>query len=97
MDIRNVTQYAAFLKGNDLVRLDGMFQQVINCAGNYSAGCNCYKMEDRRRLYEICNKLYIDSARHFGHLFRHEFLSKTAERQINIYTEGGQLIISICH
>jgi hypothetical protein len=97
MDIRNVTQYATFLRGNDMVRLDGMFQQVINCVENYAAGCNCYKLEDKRKLYDICNKLYIDSAKHFGHIFKKEFLSKTAERQINIYTENGQLIISISH
>jgi hypothetical protein len=97
MDIRNVTQFANFLGGNDLVRLDGMFQQIINCVNSYDAGCNCYKLEDKRKLYELCNRLYFDAARHLGHRFKHEFLAKTSERQINVYTENGQLIISISH
>ena len=95
MEIRNVTQFANFLKGNNLSRLDGMLQQLVNCIDNYTVHCNCHKLEDKRKMYDTCNKLYFNTAHNLCPRFKNEFLATTAERQINIYTENGQLIISI--
>jgi len=92
MDIRNVTQFASFISDNDLGRIDGIFQQVITCINTYKFSCNCYKLEDKQKLYASCNKMYMDSVQHIVPRFKNEFLSKIPERQISFYMENGGLI-----
>lgn len=93
MDIRNVTQFSTFINAHNLVRLDGTFQQIITCIQNFSSACNCYKKQEKDNIYSVCNKLYMNAARHIVPRFKNEFLSKTNERQIAIYTENGNLMI----
>lgn len=92
MDIRSPSDLAQFVSVNDLSRLDGGFVQLINCVNNYRAACNCYKQEDKNKTYEVCTKMYINLAKHIVNRFKTEFLSKTTDRQISLYTENGQLI-----
>lgn len=92
MDIRNVTEFARFLSSNDLVKFDSAFSQIVMCVNNYSAGCKCYKRQDKINLYATCCKMYFDAARHAASRYRNELLSKTTDRQISFYTDKGQLI-----
>ena len=59
MEIRNVTQFASFISSNGFNNLDGIFIQIIQCVNTYSAACNCYKVEDKRKIYSMCCKLYL--------------------------------------
>jgi len=93
MDIRNVTQFANFVSSTHLVGLDTSFLQIVQCLNGYNAACNCYKKEDKLKLYEKCNAAYHQAVKHVVPKFRHEFLSKTGERQISFYTDQGHLII----
>lgn len=95
MDFKNPTEFARFLSNNELSRLDSTFSQLINCINNYATACTCDKREDKLKLYGVCTKLYQDGARHIVSRFKNEFLSKTTDRQIALYTEAGQLILII--
>lgn len=92
MEFRNPTTFAQFVSANDLARLDGGFIHLIHCINNYGASCNCQKREDKQKMYDVCTKMYINLAKHVVGKFKTEFLSKTTDRNISIYTEQGQLI-----
>lgn len=92
MEIKNVTQFANFIKQNDIARLDGIFSQIVDCIDNYSKACNCHKVEDKRRMYDNCNKLYVNAIRNAMPRLKSEILSKIPERQISFYADNGSLI-----
>lgn len=92
MDIRNATQFAAFLSGNQLVELDPLFVQLIKCFNDFSRHCNCHRQKDKERIYQNCNKLYVQGAMIGAIRFKNEFLNKTTERNISFFSENGTLI-----
>jgi hypothetical protein len=92
MDIRNVTQFCNFITSNGFNKSNGSLQQIVSCIDGYSAACNCHKVEDKQKMYAICNKLYSDAIKHIVPTLKHEFLSKTSERQIIFYSDNGTLI-----
>lgn len=92
MDIRNVTQFASFISANGFQQLDGILRQAVDCLTGYSAACNCYKVEDKQRMYAACNKLYMDAVRHVIPRFKNVILAKIPDRQITFYSENGTLI-----
>ena len=95
MDIRNVTQFANFVNSTHLVGLDASFLQIVQCLNGYNAACNCYKKEDKLNMYAKCNAAYHQAVKHVVPKLRHEFLSKTGERNISFYNDQGQLILSV--
>lgn len=92
MDIRNVTQFASFISANGFQQLDGIFRQSVDCINGYSSACNCYKVEDKQRLYAACNKLYMDAVRHVVPRFKTIILAKIPDRQISFFSDNGTLI-----
>ena len=94
MDIRNATQFANFVSKGNLVNLDMTFQQVVFCINNYNAACNCWKAEDKKKLYDNCTVTYMNAVKSVVPRFK--FLSKTEERQIQFYTDNGALIGLVC-
>jgi hypothetical protein len=96
MDIRNATQFANFVSKGNLVNLDMTFQQVVFCINNYNAACNCWKAEDKKKLYDNCTVTYMNAVKSVVPRFKNEFLSKTEERQIQFYTDNGALIGLVC-
>jgi len=92
MNISNITQFVSFISDNNLTSLDSSLQQVQQCFHSYATACSCYNQEDKIRLYNSCNKAYIQAVSHVIPRFRNEFLSKTTERQISFYSENGQLL-----
>ena len=92
MKINNVTQFSNFIEQNDISKLDGIFSQIVNCINNYSKACNCYKLEDKQRMYVDCNKLYNNAIRNVVPRFKGDILSKIPERQISFYADNGSLI-----
>jgi hypothetical protein len=93
MDIRNVTQFSNFVEANDLARLDASLQAIVSCMAEYKRGCDCWRREERDAQYSKCVKLYLSTARTIVPRFKNEFLAKTAERQIILYTENGGVIV----
>lgn len=93
MEIRNVTQFSNYIESNDLTRLDPSFQTIVSCMAEYKRGCDCWKREDRDKQYSKCVNLYLSASRHLVNRFKNEFLAKTAERQIILYTENGTMIV----
>jgi hypothetical protein len=96
MDIRNATQFANFVSKGNLQNLDMTFQQVVFCINNYNAACNCWKAEDKKKLYDNCTVTYMNAVKSVVPKFKNEFLSKTEERQIQFYTDNGALIGLVC-
>ena len=96
MDIRNATQFANFVSKGNLVNLDMTFQQVVFCINNYNAACNCWKAEDKKKLYDNCTVTYMNAVKSVVPRFKNEFLSKTEERQIQFYLDNGSLIGLVC-
>ena len=96
MDIRNVTQFANFIKKGNLINLDMSFQQSVMCTENTEKACNCWKAEDKRKMYDNCTLIYMNAVRVVVPRFKNEFLSKTTDRQIQFYTDNGSLIGLVC-
>jgi hypothetical protein len=96
MNIRNATQFANFVSKGNLVNLDMSFQQVVFCINNYSAACNCWKADQKKKLYDNCSTTYMNSVRNVVPKFKNEFLSKTEDRQIQFYLDNGSLIGIVC-
>jgi hypothetical protein len=92
MEIRNVTQFANFLESNGLQTLDGGFVQTIACVKNFSVACNCYKVEDKQKIYKICCNLYINSVTQLVPKFKNAILQKIPEGRISFYNDNGGLI-----
>jgi hypothetical protein len=97
MELRNPTEFARWLSANEFGRLDSSFSQLIQCINNYAAACTCDKREDKLKQWSLCTKLYHHGALHVAPRFKKEFLSKTTDRQISLYSEVGQLIVIISH
>lgn len=96
MDIRNATQFANFVQKGGLQNLDMTFQQLVSCIDGYSKACNCWKADQKQRLYDNCTMLYMNAVRGVVPKFKNDFLSKTDERQIQFYTDNGSLIGLVC-
>lgn len=92
MEIRNATQFANFIESNGLQTLDGGFVQAVQCVKNYSAACNCYKVEDKRRIYDMCCKLYMNLVTNLVPKFKNVILQKIPEGRISFYNDNGGLI-----
>lgn len=96
MDIRNVAQFSNFIKNNDLMKLDMSFQQVVMCTDKTAKSCNCWKAEDKRKMYDNCTRIYMNAVRSVIPKFKSNFLSKTTDRQIQFHLDNGSLIGIIC-
>ena len=92
MEIRNVTQFASFVGNNGLSTLDSKFRQVVICMGDFLRHCDCHRRADKDRIYQNCNRMYLEAAREAAGRFKNQFLDKTSDRQISFYSEGGNLI-----
>ncbi len=95
MEINSPTEFARFLSTHELVQIDPIFNQLVNCINNYSAACNCSKSEDKAKIYGTCIKMYFDAVRNSVSKLKHIFLSKTEERQITFRSEQGQIILIV--
>ena len=96
MDIHNATQFANFVSKENLVNLDMSFQQVVFCISNYNSACNCWKADQKKKLYDNCSATYMNAVRKIVPKFKNEFLSKTEERQIQFFIDNGSLIGIVC-
>ena len=92
MNIQNVTQFVNFIVTNNLVNLDSSFLQLTQCLERYSAACNCYKTEDKVKIYNTCNGVYINSIQNVVPRLKHQIMAKTSERQISFYNDSGVII-----
>lgn len=97
MNIANVTEFAAFVGNNNLMGLDSSLAQVIQCINNYKSACNCWKREDKQKLYNNCNAIYYNCVKMVIPRLKKEFMSKTTDRQISFYGENSQLIGIVSH
>lgn len=92
MDINNVTQFVNFIVSNQFGALDTTFVQLVNCINNFSAACNCHKVEDKRKFYNQCNKLYIDAVRIVVPKHKNVILARVPEGRITFRSDNGSLI-----
>ena len=92
MDIHNVTEFTNFISSNNLIIGDSTLKQVVDCINNYRAACVCYKVDDKKGIYDSCNRLYKHIVKQIVPRLKSEFLSKTSERQISFYDDQNQLI-----
>lgn len=96
MDIRNASQFSNFIQQNGFVGLDMSFQQVVTCISGVSKACNCWKAEDKKKMYDNCTIIYMNAVKAIVPKFKAEFLSKTTDRQIQFFTDNGALIGLVC-
>ncbi len=92
MKIQGPIEFVAFISVNALEGKDSLFTQLVNCVANFRAACNCYKKEDKLKMWRTCNGLYNNSVTHVVPKLKDAFLSKTQERQISFYSEHGDLL-----
>lgn len=92
MDIRNATQFANFIQKSGFTTKDMAFQQVVFCVDQISRACNCWKAEDKKKLYDNCTLTYMNAVKNVVPRFKNDFLSKTEDRVISFYTDNGALI-----
>lgn len=92
MEISNVTQFANFIQANNLMALDATFLQVVNCIQNFSTACNCYKAEDKQRIFNMCCKLYVDAVRIVVPKHKNVILQRVPEGRITFRSDNGSLI-----
>jgi hypothetical protein len=95
MDIRNVTQFTSFISSNGFQSLDNGFLQIIQCMNNFQASCNCYKVEDKQRMYAMCCKLYNSAVIHIVPKYKNALLQKIPEGRIAFYYDDGGLIATV--
>lgn len=96
MDIRNATQFVNFTEAAGITGNDMAFQQVAMCVRNYAGACNCWKAEDKKRLYDDCTRKYMDAVRNVVPRLKQAFLDKTPDRQITFFLDNGSVIGLIC-
>lgn len=92
MTIGNVTQFASFLSSNGLTNLDPAFVQVVHCINEYSTACNCYKVEDKNKMYAICNKTYRYAACNIVPKYKNAILQHVQDGRITFLNDNGSLI-----
>jgi hypothetical protein len=92
MDIRNTTQFVNFIKKGGLENLDMNFLQLSQCVDKLAHACNCHRAEDKQKMHNNCNVIYMNAVRGVVPRFKNEFLSKTEDRQIQFFLENGSLI-----
>lgn len=92
MDIRGPMGFADYLSANGMTTKESSFIQLFNCVNNFRAACNCYKKEDKQRMSDTCNRIYMDCVRHVVPRFTNDFLNKTPDRQLKFYTNTGDLL-----
>ena len=92
MDINNVTQFASFLSSNGFTSLDSAFLQIIQCVNRFSSACNCYKIADKRKMYDTCCKLYTDAVIHAVPKYKNAILQKVPEGRLTFHSDNGSLI-----
>src|ERR1035437_3740924 len=63
MDIRNSTQFVNFIKKGGLKNLDMTFMQLSQCIEKISHACNCHRSEDKQKMYNNCNVIYMNAVR----------------------------------
>ena len=95
MNIRNVTEFAAFISQHNLVQGDSTLQQVINCINTYKAACSCWKAEDKQKIYDSCNRVYFHAVKHIVTNLKASFFAVVPERQITFYNDNNQVIAII--
>lgn len=95
MNIRNTTEFATFISGNDLTNSDSSLIQLINCINTYKAGCDCWKKDEKLKLYNTCAQLYFHAVKHVLPKLKNEILAKTSERHIIFFSDQGHVIGSI--
>ena len=95
MEIRNVTQFANFMSSNELANLDSIFQQIIQCVNSYASACNCYKVEDKLKLYNNCTRMYSDAVKIVVPKLKNVILAKVPLGKISFYTDNGTLITTV--
>ncbi len=75
---------------------DMSFQQIVSCVDNLTRACNCWKAENKKRMYDNCNTIYMNTVKHVVPKFKNDFLSKTEDRQIQFFADNGTLIGLVC-
>jgi hypothetical protein len=96
MDIRNATQFSNLIQTTGLQMKDMAFQQIVFCVDQLGKMCNCWKAEDKKKLYDNCTMIYMNAVKNVIPKFKTDILAKTDDRQISFYLDNGSLIGIVC-
>jgi hypothetical protein len=88
MDIRNVTEFRNFVNSNQLRGLHKDIEAVSICVMEYERECNCWKNNDRQKIYENCKSLYTKAVGTVINSFKPHFLSHVSDQNLTFYLSG---------
>ena len=88
MDIRNVTEFRNFLTTTRLTGLHQSIDAVLHCVMDYERGCNCWKTNDKQRIYNNCKMLYQTAVSLVMCSYKGQFLAHAPDGRICFYQDG---------
>lgn len=88
MDIHNVTEFRNFVNNNQLRNLHADIDAVANCVMDYERGCNCWKENQRQKLYDNCKTLYRRAIGIISTTYKPHFMKYVTDQQLNFYIDG---------
>lgn len=88
MEIRNLTEFRNFAIQHQLIQLHKDIESVSLCATDYERGCNCWKKEDRQKIYNNCKALYVKAVGTVVRSFPAQFSSHAKDRRIVFMQDG---------
>lgn len=95
MEIRNVTQFSNWISSSGIASTDPVFQQIVKCMNNYTASCNCHKVQDKQNIYNACNKMYVDAVRIVLPRLKNTILTNVPGGKITFYLDNGSIIATV--
>ena len=88
MEIHNVTEFRNFIDANGLRNLHHDIDAVAICVMDYERGCNCWKGDERKKLYNNCKALYVKAMPIIITKFSAHFLAKAVGFGITFSQDG---------
>ena len=88
MDIRNATEFRNFLNIAQLRGLHQSFDAVCHCMMDYERGCDCWKSNQKQKVYENCKMMYQNAVALAMCSYKGQFLARTPDGQICFFQDG---------
>lgn len=88
MDIKNVTEFRNYVDAHGFRSLHKDIEATCICVMDYERGCNCWKANDRQKVYNNCKALYARAVGTITKLFAPQFLTYAQGHGITFYQDG---------
>lgn len=94
MRINNAIEMYNLLNTFGLVDKNSKTKEFSNCILSIQ-NCACTSRNDKLKIQQHCNKLYVELVHWVTSNMKLDFLSRITERQISFYSDTGKLLMII--